>query len=104
VGNDHWHSTFIQVMCIQAPLSDAIEQTRPDWRGSLRGAKVQAVKQVNWCEEQRGVGHLSCWICGTVQYFHGKKQSLWPNKCNFWDAQVPFGCLFTSFSSSHSIS
>jgi len=66
VGNDHWHSTFIQVMCIQAPLSDAIEQTRPDWRGSLRGAKVQAVKQVNWCEEQRGGWSsvmLDLWYC-----------------------------------------
>lgn len=83
VGNDHWHSAFILVMCIQAPLSVAIEQTRPDWWDSLRGAKVQPVKQVNWCEEQRGVGRLSRWICGTVRVFHSKTQSLWPNKCHF---------------------
>lgn len=83
VGNDHWNSAFILVMCIQALLSVAIEQTRPDWWDSLRGAKVQPVKQVNWCEEQRGVGRLSRWICGTVRFFHSKTQSLWPNKCLF---------------------
>lgn len=83
VGNDHWHSAFILVMCIQAPLSVAIEQTRPDWWDSLRGAKVQPVKQVNWREDQRGVGRLSRWICGTVRFFHSKTQSLWPNKCHF---------------------